>query len=979
MPDLKNIICLFLIAGFHSAAQAQELEFEPLTIEQGLPSSEVYNLYEDKKGYIWACTEYGLVKHNGTRFNPVCKNIPFEESAFYVIKESAKGDLYLVNSNANIYTVRNDSAILLKGLEKISEKIVANKEVIFDVLIDNNDNIYFSTLNTSYFFSDDKVVSLSDQYENDSGNIYFKKVGEDYALIKTESTINKHPFFNVIKVIDEQNKLICQVPYIFYYQDRNRIRKFNQSFYFINKNKLILRSNRGYTKTFASKGTIMNLEISPDSTIWIGTSNGLYQLDTNLNTLTHYFEGSVVSDILFDHRNGMWVSTIEKGVYYCRNRNNIYYHDIKELSSKISLLKNVNNKFLIGTSDGNVFEKKNNRLIKLNRGNNIASITDIAYFNNTYIVGTKYKALVMDDNLNLVKSDFLFQASDENMAISSYGFAYENNALIFISPKGVFRYRNDGVNVLALCTDRPRCVAARKDKEYIIGTTNGIYLLKDTMFYRPDFMMPLRNKIILSLLVDKGQSVWIGTKGYGLYKLLSDNKLTGVKNIPSNVVNNINIIHDTIILLSTDKGLFINNLNTINRNSSWKILVNNEVTGVEAFDDQLYVATKQGLISLNKNKALTFTTPAPRFYLESIIINNRAIGFDNIELLHNENNIYFNFDILAYETPGYTISYELEGPESINGVTTGNQIYLHKLQPGYYTLSAKPFYSGIYNQHALIKIPFYIRPAFWQTKAFLITTAFSLIAVIFFILQNLKQKEKRKVRIARQLAEYRLTALKAQINPHFISNSLTAIQQLMIRNEPDKASQYLAKFSLLLRYVLKYSDKYVTSLADEINLIGINVELEQLRFNNKFTFEKDICANISLDEIFVPPLITQPIVENAIWHGLLPLNGERDPKLILKVNVIDEKLIISIVDNGVGRKNVPANSGYMDNKESRGTWLIWNWIENLNQLTAVKGTVVNYIDLIDEQHNPAGTKVDIVFPVEALNRLHNEKNTIRNY
>jgi ligand-binding sensor domain-containing protein len=978
VPDFRHFIfylCLILLAGAFPDMQAQKLEFEQLSIEQGLPSCEVYNLYQDKKGYIWACTEYGIVKHNGTRFIPVCKNIPFEESAFYVIRESAKGDLYLANSQANIYQVRNDSAFRVKGIEKISEKIMASKEVMFDMLIDEHSNIYFSTFNTSYFFSnaDHKVISLSRKYANDSGNTCFKKVGKDYALIKTKSIVNSNHSY---KVIDENDRLICQVPYMVYENDRNRLRKHGGSYFFTNSNKLISLNEYGLTQTLTLKDYIISLALSPDGEIWIGTNNGLYHVDINLKILAHYFNGRVVSDILFDHRNGMWVSTIERGVYYCRNRNNIYYYDIEALSSTISLLKKVNNRFFIGTSDGNLFEKKYKRLIKLNKGHHIHFITDIAYFNGMYIVAAKNKIMILDHDKSLAENESFFFYKGK--PLTSYGFTYEKNALIFIYLKGIYKYNDNTTRMLASCIDRPVCIARRNNKEYLIGTKKGIFLLSDTSYYRPDFLSSLKNRVILKVLVDKNSNVWICTKGYGLHQLLPDNRLIEFRNIPSNVVNNINIIHDTTILLSTDKGLFINNLTSINQNSSWKLLVNNEATGAEIIDDHIFIATKQGLVTI-KEKALFFTAPPLKFYLESIIANNRKIDLNNIQLSHNENNIYFNFDILAYETPGYTISYELDGPDSITGVSVGKPLYLHNLQPGHYTLTARPFYSGIHDQHAAIRIPFYVRPAFWQTKIFLITTVVLLIAIVLFILYHLRQKEKRKAEIARQLAEYRLTAIKAQINPHFISNSLTAIQQLMIRSETDKASQYIAKFSLLLRYVLKYSDKYVTHLSDEIKLIGTNVELEQLRFNNQFIFEKDINEDVFLDGIFVPPLITQPIIENAIWHGLLPLNNKRTPKLTLRVDIIHEKLIISIIDNGVGRQNIPSGTAQMNNKESRGTWLVKNWIENLNQLSAVKGTTVNYIDLFDEQNDPAGTQVDIIFPIEALNRLRNEKDTVRYY
>src|SRR4051812_7855225 len=97
-------------------APSQQLRFEHFDIREGLPSTEVYNIFQDKKGYVWAFTEYGIVKHNGNKFIPVCKNISFTESAVYTVCESPEGVMYFANSKANIYKVKNDSAFLIKGL-----------------------------------------------------------------------------------------------------------------------------------------------------------------------------------------------------------------------------------------------------------------------------------------------------------------------------------------------------------------------------------------------------------------------------------------------------------------------------------------------------------------------------------------------------------------------------------------------------------------------------------------------------------------------------------------------------------------------------------------------------------------------------------------------------------------------------------------------------------------------------------------------
>ena len=198
-----------------------------------------------------------------------------------------------------------------------------------------------------------------------------------------------------------------------------------------------------------------------------------------------------------------------------------------------------------------------------------------------------------------------------------------------------------------------------------------------------------------------------------------------------------------------------------------------------------------------------------------------------------------------------------------------------------------------------------------------------------------------------------------------MSNSLVAIQHLILERETDKANLYIAKFSLLLRSLLDYSSKSSAALKDELNMIELYVELEQLRFSHQFTFDLELDPKLNVEEIHIPALITQPFVENAIWHGLLPLKGKRKPKLTLKVTQETDGITISIIDNGVGRSQ-KTKSG---ERESRGTKLIVQRIESLNQLYQISGGKIEFFDLVNKEGNPMGTRVVITLPNLMLREL----------
>ncbi len=238
-----------------------------------------------------------------------------------------------------------------------------------------------------------------------------------------------------------------------------------------------------------------------------------------------------------------------------------------------------------------------------------------------------------------------------------------------------------------------------------------------------------------------------------------------------------------------------------------------------------------------------------------------------------------------------------------------------------------------------------------------IITVIVLLIIVSIILYRNKQKLKKQqeqLELYNRISELELKVVKAQMNPHFVSNCLAAIQKLIYSNEIDKAAQYLAKFSYFLRQILNYSDKNFISLSKELEIIKLNVELEQLRFKYKVNFQLNIDPSLDCDEITIPALITQPFIENAIWHGLLPLNDIREPQLIIRAILENGHPVIEIEDNGIGRDLINLKK-----PDSKGTHLIYEKIDSLNKLSKTLHYKLTIIDLFDVHKKQIGTKVKI--------------------
>lgn len=239
------------------------------------------------------------------------------------------------------------------------------------------------------------------------------------------------------------------------------------------------------------------------------------------------------------------------------------------------------------------------------------------------------------------------------------------------------------------------------------------------------------------------------------------------------------------------------------------------------------------------------------------------------------------------------------------------------------------------------------------------------VAIIIYInyRNKLKLKQQKELLSAKnKIAELEMKVVKAQMNPHFMSNCLAAIQELFYSDDKEKAAQYLAKFSYFLRRTLIYSDQTYTTLKEELDILHLYIELEQLRFKDGFSFEVKIDETINTSEVKIPTFILQPFLENAIWHGLLPLKGKRSPIIHLNFYRQSSTIQIEVIDNGIGRdlKNIERKS------ISKGTKLVNEKIESINNLSDQGNYTIRTEDLKGENEN-IGTKVVISLPCISSN------------
>lgn len=237
-----------------------------------------------------------------------------------------------------------------------------------------------------------------------------------------------------------------------------------------------------------------------------------------------------------------------------------------------------------------------------------------------------------------------------------------------------------------------------------------------------------------------------------------------------------------------------------------------------------------------------------------------------------------------------------------------------------------------------------------------------MVSLIRFGVHQIRREEQLKLAFEKQLSKVEMGALRSQMNPHFIFNCLNSIDYYILKNETDKASDYLNRFSRLIRLILQNSRSNQVNLKDELEALKLYIEMETLRFQGQFLYSIQLDKGLLPVNYEIPPMLLQPYVENAIWHGLL--HSDRPGRLDIILSMEENSLICHITDNGVGRD---ASQG-INVKSSLKTWSMGTKITEdrlaLFEKLYHNEATVNIIDLKDAAGRASGTRVELSIPVQ---------------
>ena len=986
---IKRLLFLFLF--FHQAAVSQQFNYNIINTEKGLPSSEVYAVLEDKRGYMWFATDHGVARYNGKEFTTYTTEDGLLDNTVLRMCEDAKGRIWFGSLSNELCYWEKDS-IHTSPASAMLKKRFRRSSVIHTLHVDSADNIWVAGVRETV------VLKAKQNFQCFDIPVNLDIDGTNFKVIPLEKTKGmvaghalKHPYINpdiplsfLFQFDTYQDNdihfryLDIRFKDVVIDMDRSECAVLDNDTYYFSLANILYIIKKG--KAIVAKKfdhPILKLMIDHDRNLWIGFLKGGAVCYKNCDLKSQplcVLENYSIDDMCVDHEGGAWLASLEKGVLYIPSVSILTYSNVPYLNDHITLLSRINNQVYINTLNNTICRATDQQIVidsllyKLGKINlqlaHIASIRDTTYLSfalNLVRLTPRVIYPKLTDISRRIKSGKAVFHTEENFV-----WVMQVGSLVKFDTK-TERF------VIFPSQERITCTLPY-GKSIFVGTKKGTYLFENGKYLSLDFIDPLLKKQVADMVLGKDSSIWIATTGNGLLRL-KDKKVIQISSKDGLISNTCTTIATDIygnIWVGTTKGLSCI-IYSGRQNQKWLIknittkngVTSNEITKLVAAGNTLWVGTMWGLNAVNISEIVRPIPPSPA-YISAVKVNNNPVVNGQQSFPYNENNFRFNLTGLTFKDNGeHTFRYRLLGFDNLWQETQSNELLLNNLDPGSYSLQIQVRNEDKIWSNSSASYSFKINKPFWLTWWFIVLDILCLIFIVYLIIlwrtSIIKKKEKEKLRINKLLTEYQMKALTAQMNPHFIFNAINSIQNFIIQNHSTLAYDYLIKFSKLIRLVLNNSKDNEITLQQELDTLALYIELEQLRFKDSFDYKLHIDQDIDTQSLMTPALLLQPYIENAIWHGLMPLKTHKG-KITLIITRQEQYLKIIITDNGVGRRASNQIKKKITHRthQSVGMELTGKRIELFGQERQFS---IQIIDNYDNNDNSTGTTVEIILPM----------------
>jgi len=986
----KFLLVSVFIFFFSTHIFSQQYNFKNYTTEDGLPSNQVYQVIQDSKGYMWFATDYGVSRFDGYKYTNYSTKDGLPDNTIFEVYEDYKGRIWFISRSAKLSYFYNDSIHLYWNNDKFLKYIGDVPNIINKTFsVDEQDNVCIGIYRKGiYEIRKNGGIVYKFKSGSFSNSVLYINNKKTYIDIIIDTMAYKYNNFHKLTIVSDKeeftiklnkNDNISSLPYLGIINEREAI------YYSVVGYLYIIYDSSHYDSYFFNKDKILSLYNDPKNKLWVGTQFGGFYCfrDGDITKEPeHYLENKAGTSVVCDKEGGYWFTTLYDGVYFLPSIKYKTYTSKEGLAEDEQSILATNGKLVYSATYLNPcinFIIGDKIISKIFFYDPNKSITSFLYdsINRTFWVGTRKNLYQYKDN-NLKEFDRIYLMSDSSLLKGA--LSGETNEIgqtkdgdiWFGAAKGLCRVLQDKVYLYNSPKYFLRTYTILEDKAntFWLGSNDGLYKFENGEYkYYGNKNPLLKNRITSIKRIDIDSCILIATKGSGILVMKGNNvlQISEKDGLLSNHIKHL-FIDKNVIWVSCSGGL---NKIIISKNNKFTIesytkadgLISSEINSVLVLRDSVYVATKNGLCIFNKNEVHTNTTPPPVYITGIKIMNDDTLVQSTYTLPYDKNFIEINFVGLTYRTAGNVVyKYRLSGANEEWVYTKTPTISYPMLPDGKYKFEVYAMNKdGVYSTNPAT-VEFIIRPPFWKTWWFIGLCVLFIAVVIRMIFYFRVKAIKKTNELKMQLNKYMQQALSQQMNPHFIFNSLNSIQYYILKNDKTTSNRYLAKFSRLMRIILNNSQHQLITIQEELEALGLYIELESLRFKEKFEYNITIDPNLETNIYKIPPLLLQPYVENSIWHGLMH-KEEGEGKLEIELKIIENKIHCTITDNGVGReKAAEIKSKKTRTYESHGTKITGNRLKLISTLNNID-MQINYIDLKDEQGKATGTRVEINIPL----------------
>lgn len=921
-------------------------------VDNGLPSSEIYDIISDKNENIWISTDRGIVKCNGSSFQLFTTNNGLGDNTNFHFNIDAEDRIWCSGFNKSLSYIdtENDSIYQFEynpALKTLLNKSSSNWIKYFEGTIDS---FYFVTLNNAhnakyYEFDNSSGLSLDNQAAFSNKEFNFQGNDTTIEIHNEYYTFYSYPkrFYRVSKaLVNHENSFTIL-------HNKNELRKLN----FADSSSLSAKIPYEIQKIY----------LDNDDNLWVCSRRGLHYFENaDLSKAPKiYFSELLISSITEDFQGNYWVGTNDSGVKFVPSFSisNADYA-ISEVENESFLSAKIfKEKLVFGSSKSKILICENDNrceVVKVPIASSNSQINNIEYWEESLILSTGllYDGTTFKNTISLNPSitemtGFKYHLANKDIIFTSARDMFT----LFASPYDRILRSSEFLNPIVL---NLRTIVQNQNEDIFLGTMNGLFKVSNYDYHNNIEILDKSGKglgRISDIIIDKNNIVWAATIGNGIYAIgdTMATKVNNEKSLTNPMVNNIAITNDSILWLATNNGiealsytyvdsLKVKFLRNINKGDG---LISTSVNDLEFWNGEIWAATNAGVCNFSPNildeKVPQIPIAITEFMNQDSVYNIKG----ELSFKPKQNDIFISYSGLSFQQFSDEVEYKYrlikDGIESDDDwyFTNARSERFNDLKHGNYTFEVNAMNKlGIWNDSPA-RINFVIQPRFVDTLLFKFLMLFLLLLIAFVTIKIINYRnfvrQKRLLELEeakRKTQEAEISAIRNQMNPHFVYNSLNSIQNLIFKNDSYGANYYLSKFSTLMRQSLQFTSVNFISLKQEFDFLENYLELEMLRFPNKFEFEFVIDDLIDPSLFLIPSLILQPIVENSIKHGF----DNIDYKGILKIEALlkENLLEIYIKDNGCGTKKIAKILNPDDTlHKSFGTKMVQNRIDLLNK------------------------------------------------